>query len=263
MLKVKLFRITHIVLFMFLAMSSFAEGTNLKDTVTVSVFEKANVFFEKEQFSKALSSYESLVEKGAKSENLYYNIANTYFKNGALGKSILYYEKTLKINPQNNDAFHNLRLANTKIEDNLAILPDLFFVSWWKKLKHLFSINTWAWIAISFGWFSVMTFGFYLFSRNLLFKKAAFSKSILFGLVSLLSILIAGIQSEKIFKTEEIVLINSSSYGKDAPSENAANEILFHEGTKLEVLDQVDGFYKVINTEGNTVWVNSTDFLLV
>lgn len=263
MWKVKLFKKLPIVLFVFLAISSFANETSVKDTGASGVFEKANELFQKEQFSEALSAYESLVKKGAKSENLYYNLANTYYKNGELGKSILYYEKTLKINPQNKNSFHNLRLANTKIEDKLEVLPDLFFMSWWKKLKYMFTAKTWAWIAISFAWFSVIAFGFYLFSRNLLFKKAAFSKSIIFGIISLFGILIAGIQSGKIFKTEEIVLINTSSYGKDAPSENAANQILFHEGTKLEVLDQVDGFYKVINSEGLTVWVSADDFLMV
>lgn len=263
MLKVKLFKSLHIVLFSILANYCLAESSLLIEEGNQSVFEKANELYEKEQFSEALLSYKSVVEKGAKSENLYYNLANTYYKTGALGKSILYYEKTLKINPQNKSAFHNLRLANTKIEDKLEVLPDLIFTSWWKKLKYLFSANIWAWIAISFAWFAVLSFGFYLFSKNLLFKKAAFSKFIVFGIVSLLSILIAGIQSEKIFKTEEIVLINTSSYGKDAPSKNAGNQILFHEGTKLEVLDQVDGFYKVINTEGITVWVSLEDFLKV
>ena len=83
MLKVKLFKSLHIVLFSILANYCFAESSLLIEEGNQSVFEKANELYEKEQFSEALLSYKSVVEKGAKSENLYYNLANTYYKTGA------------------------------------------------------------------------------------------------------------------------------------------------------------------------------------
>ena len=226
-------------------------------------FEEANQLYLDGKYEEALKQYEELVSEGKKSENLYYNLANSYYKTGNLGKSILYYEKTLKINPENEKAKHNLRLANTKIEDALETLPELFFVKWWKKLVHFFSMNTWAWIAIAFSWFSVISFAFYLFSKKQLFKKSAFVKSFIFGFIAIVGMLIAGISSGKIFKTEEVVLVANTSYGKDAPSKNAANQELFHEGTKLVVKDKAGDFYKVETSEGNTVWVNKNDFLLI
>lgn len=223
-------------------------------------FEVGNDFYKNGEYSSAIDVYESLIDNNEISENLFYNLANAYFKNDELGFSILFYEKTLKVNPENKDAFHNLRLANTKIEDKLEVLPDLFFIAWWKKLMHYFSANNWAWIAIAFSWFSVIAFAFYLFSKNMLLKKSGFLKAFIFGFISIVSLLIAGVLSEKIFKKEEIVLINSSSYGKDAPSNNASKQGLFYEGIKLEVLDEVDGFYKIISSEGITVWVSAEDF---
>jgi len=226
-------------------------------------FEQGNQFYLEGKYKEAIEVYEFIAENGLETENLCYNTANAYYKNGDLGKSILYYEKTLKINPNNTNAFHNLQLANTKIEKPLEILPDLFFVVWWKKLIHFFTMNTWAWIAISFSWFSVIAFGIYLFSKNLLFKKFAFYKSFIFGFIAIFAMIIAGISSGKIFKTKEVVLVVKSSQSKDAPSKTAANQELFYEGTKLEVKDEVNGFYKAITSEGLTVWVNAEYFWII
>lgn len=245
--------IKQVLLLLFIIINSFSFAN----------FEEANQLYIEGKYQEAVEKYEELLAEGKKSENLYYNLANSYYKTSRLGKSILFYEKTLKINPENKKARHNLQLANTKIEDALETLPELFFVSWWKKLLHLFSMSTWAWIAITFSWFSVIAFAFYLFVKKQLFKKSAFIKSFILGFIAILSMLIAGISSGKIFKTEEVILVAKTSYGKDAPNQKAANQELFHEGTKLLVKDKVADFYKVETSEGNTVWVNKSDFLII
>ncbi len=250
-------KLIHTITFVLFSIFVYGGNNISKDTD----FEKANLLYQNGEFEESLLIYEDLIEKGFKSENLFYNMANAYYKTGSLGKSILYYEKILKINPNNKNAIHNLRFVNTKIEDQLEVLPDLFFIAWWKSLIRFFSANSWAWIAIVFSWFSVIAFGFYLFSKKILFKKAGLIKAFVFGFISFLSMVISGIRAEKIFKKEEIVLIKKSTYGKDAPNVNGANQDLFYEGTKLEVVDKVKGFYKVKSSEGITVWVSSEDFL--
>lgn len=250
-MKNKIKHIFSIVVFALISVTSYSSV----------LFDTANQLYIDGKYFEALEKYETLIKENKTSENLYYNIANSYFKTEQIGKSILYYEKALKINPNNTDAQHNLKLANIKIENKLEIPPKIFFISWWKKLIYFFSTNTWAWIAICFSWFSVIAFAFYLFSKNNLFKKTAFLKSFIFGFISIFGILIAGISSEKIFSKKEIVLIGKTSYGKDAPSDKATKQELFTEGIKLKVKDEVGGFYKVLTSEGNTVWVKKIDFL--
>lgn len=253
-----LFKHIYILFFVFSTLTTFGQKEYVSDKV--STFERANNLYENKKYSQALELYKSLLTDSVHSENLLYNIANVYYKTGSLGKSILFYEKVLKINPGNKNAYHNLSLANSKIEDKLEVLPDLFFVSWWKKIIHYFSINEWSWIAVAFSWFSVIAFAFYLFFKKLFIRKSGFYKTFVFGFISVVSLFIVLILSGKIFHTQEIILINKTSFGKDAPSKKAKNNELFHEGTKLEVMDKVGDFYKTKTSEGVVVWVLTNDF---
>ena len=65
------------------------------------VFQDANLFYSKGNYSKALLSYESLIDQKVQSSEMYYNLGNTYFKSNKIGHAILYYEKAKLLAPNN------------------------------------------------------------------------------------------------------------------------------------------------------------------
>jgi tetratricopeptide (TPR) repeat protein len=76
-----------------------------------SVFAKANQAYNESRFQEAATGYESLVQSGQWSANLFYDLGNAYYRVGNFGKAILNYERALALDPRHPEADANLRLA--------------------------------------------------------------------------------------------------------------------------------------------------------
>ena len=74
--------------------------------------------------------YDSIQQSGLQSAELFYNIGNAYYKLQDWPHCILYYEKALKLDANNEDALHNLELVQLKIVDKIESIPPLFFEKW-------------------------------------------------------------------------------------------------------------------------------------
>lgn len=94
--------------------------------------EQATSVAEREEaFNKALTLYTQIsTDYPAPNGDglIYYNIANSYFQLGQYPWAILYYYKSLKLNPGNDDSYRNLQVALRKLT-----LPQQDPESWLKK----------------------------------------------------------------------------------------------------------------------------------
>ncbi|HDP35440.1 MAG TPA: tetratricopeptide repeat protein [Candidatus Hydrogenedentes bacterium] len=81
------------------------------------IFDQANEAYYQGDNIRAIAGYERLIsEFGVKSPALFYNLGNAWFKEGRLGKAVLYYEAALALDPRFDAASKNLEtvLKNTK-----------------------------------------------------------------------------------------------------------------------------------------------------
>jgi Ca-activated chloride channel homolog len=77
-------------------------------------YNLGNALYKQNQFEPAVTKYETLAAKEADKSKLatyYYNLGNAYFKSQKLDKCIEAYKQSLRINPSDADAKHNLFLA--------------------------------------------------------------------------------------------------------------------------------------------------------
>ena len=58
-----------------------------------AAFENANSAYNAGQFEKAVMLYKEILESGQHSAELYYNLANSYYRLNQVGESIFYFEK--------------------------------------------------------------------------------------------------------------------------------------------------------------------------
>src|SRR5205807_50501 len=88
-------------------------------------FEKANSEYAAGNFKEAISDYNTLVQSGELSANLFYNLGNAYYRTADYGRAILNYERALRIDRQHPEAQANLRIARDESR-GLELTPSLF-----------------------------------------------------------------------------------------------------------------------------------------
>jgi tetratricopeptide (TPR) repeat protein len=74
-------------------------------------FAQANQAYSEGRFQEAVDGYQSLVNSGRWSANLFYDLGNAWYRLGDFGKAIVNYERALALDPQHPEASANLRLA--------------------------------------------------------------------------------------------------------------------------------------------------------
>jgi tetratricopeptide (TPR) repeat protein len=81
------------------------------------LFAQGNQMYEAGDFEGAAEAYERVVGNGVVSSDLFYNLANAYYKLGDLGRAVLNYERALRVAPRDDDARSNLLLMQSMLRD--------------------------------------------------------------------------------------------------------------------------------------------------
>ncbi len=84
-------------------------------------FDEGNRLYGEGDYEGAIEAYSELVDRGVEETDLYYNLGNAFFKNGELGKAVLFYERALRLSPRAEDAKDNLALVESMLRDRQFI----------------------------------------------------------------------------------------------------------------------------------------------
>ena len=237
------------ILFLVLATNVFAQSA-------ASIFDAASKSYEQKDYDTALELYKSIEDLPVFSSDVYYNIANCYYKTHQKASAVLYYERALKLAPNDEDALFNLKLVQLQLIDKLAELPQPFYSKWILKAKNLLSIDGWAKMGLLFiCLFAVLIIGF-LVSDNYRLKKKlfiGFSLALLIGLKSLAMAYFSH-STQKV----SAILMDANAYVKSAPSPQSEDLFMLHEGTKVLFIEEFNDWTKIKLSDGMIGWVEST-----
>lgn len=81
------------------------------------VFAKGNALYEQGNYHGAIEQYTSLLDAGVMDKDLYYNLANSYYKNDDFGRAVLFYERARRLAPRDRDVRENLALVRSQLRD--------------------------------------------------------------------------------------------------------------------------------------------------
>lgn len=219
-------------------------------------FAEANSRYQEGDYDGALARYESILDAGYESGPLYYNMGNTHFKLGDLGRAILHYERALRLSPNDDDIQANLDLARSLTADEITPLPGFWVfrvAGWWVRLVPL-------------GWLTLIVLGGYLvaatctvvwvLSRETTLGQWAVRVSVVSAAVALLFGVNLAARELQIGVAEEAVVMADEVAVQSAPSDDTALQIFtVHQGTKVRIDTRAEEWAEVVLADGKVGWV--------
>ena len=208
----------------------------------------------KNDYASAIQIYEALLNRG-EAADIYYNLGNSY-KAGDIAKAILNYERALLLQPGNGDIRANLEIARSKTVDKVEPVPEIFFVSWTKSLINSMSVDSWAVCGVVCFILLIVSLYLFIFSKQIVLKKAGFISGIVFLAVTILANVFANQQKDELTNRNSAIVINPSVTVRSTPSESGTSLFILHEGHKVGVKDGSMKDWKEIRLEdGKVGWV--------
>jgi tetratricopeptide (TPR) repeat protein len=219
------------------------------------LFTKGNEFYKNGDYLKAIDSYKSIEEQGLQSDDLFFNLGNCYYKLNKVAPAIYYYEKTIKLNPENKKAITNLTFAKRMTIDVIDELPKTFLQKLSESIIQKFSFDTWAIIAVVASFLVAIFFLLYYFSFSSAKKLMYFNSSIISLVVLIITLFFSIENYNQVLKNRTAIIFATKVEVKEAPSTSSDEVFELHEGTKVIVLDELDHWKKIKITDGKTGWI--------
>jgi tetratricopeptide (TPR) repeat protein len=216
---------------------------------------EANKSYSDGKFDEAVKTYESLVSKGYRSDVLYFNLGNAYYKSKNIPAAILNYERANLLNPGDENINFNLDLAKTFTVDRIEPLPEFFMVTFFKKIRQFMSTNGWAYTGVLFLVISLVLAYLFWFSYSPSLKRITFSVGIVTALITILSFTFSAQQKNNIINHNYGILFPSVIAVKSSPGESGKDLFVLHAGTKVKIIDSVGDWLEVRIADGNQGWI--------
>lgn len=252
MLKLKLHKILLLNILYFVLMS------NLGAADAQQVFQEANQAYTSGNYAAAVEKYESILKKNVFSKELYYNLGNSYYRLYQAGKSVLNYERALRLAPGDKDIQQNLTLARERIVDNIEPFSSVFIVRWWQLLRGYLNADAWSMVALFFLWIGIANMVIWLLSKNRSIKIRSFVVALILIPLSILPFLLAYTAQMGVNSNNFAIVMNHEVPFRISPDMSAEQTATLHEGLKVEIMDALSNLIKVKLPNGEEGWIEET-----
>jgi len=216
-------------------------------------FYRGNTLYEEGQYERAIQEYSHLLEQGLESGNLYFNLGNSYFKKGELGKAILNYERARRLIPRDSDLITNYQFAASKIAYNTSEGS-----SWLQRSFdrfNMFTLNE-VTIILSCIFISILLF---LTGSIFIIKIRRYSALVL-GLTFVVFMTFAFSLYGKVSVLDsEAVIISENAETKYEPLDNATTHFTLYEGMKVFILELKTEWVKIRRPDGKIGWIRTAE----
>jgi tetratricopeptide (TPR) repeat protein len=228
-----------------------------------ALFKSASEAYNEGDYNKAVASYLKILENGKHSAALYFNLGNAYYKLNKIAPSIYYYEKALLLTPNDREIKENLAFAQNMTLDAVEKLPETGFARLYNNAREWMSFDQWSFAAIVFVLLFVISYIAFYYLKYTYQKRLAFITSITSLLLSLISLVIAFILYTDFNAQEPAIVFAEEVVVRSEPNSRGAQAFVLHEGTKVEVVDQLNDYKKIQLLDGKTGWIPASEIKLL
>ncbi len=210
------------------------------------------------KYEQAVNNFLFVANKNIKNGKLFYNIGNSYFNKNELGQAILWYERALKLIPNDPDLKFNINYARTFIKDKNENKPSPFYniIFFWKNIFSITTIQILSIILFSIFW--ILSAVYYVKKYYILKLPTIilFTISIIFITTSFFNF-----YNENYIKTG--VIISEKVSIRSGLSDNSTELFILHAGTKVIIKDTKHNFLKIYFSKGKIGWIRKQDIKII
>jgi tetratricopeptide (TPR) repeat protein len=228
-----------------------------------TLFEQGNALYNEGKYAEAIERYKTILTSKKHSAEVYYNLANAHYKLNNVAPSIYYFEKALQLNPEDAEIINNIAFARNMTIDAIDTVPEVGFSRFIKKTINWLSFNNWSKLAVACVFLFVILFLTYYFAYTSNRKRIAFLTSILSLIVAFVSVVMAFQRYSIEASDNPAIVFSQESIVKTEPNLRSEEAFRLHEGTKIQVLEEVKSWKKIKIADGTIGWISSEDVKLL
>lgn len=215
-----------------------------------ALFYQANINYQEGSFEAAIKDYNRLIGMGWESGNLYYNLGNSYFKEGKLGLAVLSYDKAKSFIPNDSDLKSNYDYVLQRLK-----LEPRPFGGWIERIVYVLFQgmtidNLTVFLSILYMALIVLLISG-LFSPRL--KRYTGLASFVF--VALFVLSAYALQMKINYLHKFAVVTVSQADARFEPLDNATVYFSLPEGSKVEVVEKAGDWCKIRRFDNKLAWI--------
>ena len=227
------------------------------------LWSSANEKYATGEFSAALAGYKEIEAMGYASDALFYNIGNCYFKISDVARSILYYERALRLNPSGRDIKYNLALAKEYTLDKIEEVPEFIVTTWIRDINYIFSSDVWTYISVIFFIAAALLLLFFRYGPTPSLRKLSFFLSMFLILFGLIFTLFAWNQRSAYHKEDAAIVMLPVSSVRNSPDGSGSPLFILHEGTKVQLIESLGNWRRIELSDGRQGWIFGNDIEII
>lgn len=241
--------------FLLFSLMSFLSVSACYGNEDEQLLRRADSAYQQENYPAAISLYEQIAANGNEGSILFYNLGNAYYKSGENAKALLWYERALKLDPSDEDIQHNIAFVNRKIIDKIDAVPETLFAQWWHKVTNLLTERQWAVLSIIGSFLLFLSIGAYLFARSGGVRTTGFVTFWISIIIIVFSVIFANRQKEKAIHHTDAIVMDLVVDAKNAPNAGGKNLFVIHEGLKVQITNEMNGWVEIRLPNGEKGWI--------
>jgi len=218
------------------------------------VYAQGNSEYQKGNYESAERLYHQLLNSGADSSEVYYNLGNACFKLKKLGEAIYYWEKAQQKAPADRDIRENLQFANLMVVDRIETQPDPLPLRILSTLQNLLSVEQESWLVLALFVAANLLFTAFLTVKT----RNSFRALIASTVLGALFVVFGCSLSWKIFESnhrKQGIVTEQKVDVRSGPGLENIPVFTIHEGIKVRVLGSANDWYQISLPNGWNGWL--------
>ena len=215
------------------------------------LFFKANQAYKDGHYQAAVKGYQELASRGGGGGHLFYNLGNSYYRLGELGRAILNYERARLLIPRDADLNFNLNQARDQTIDQAAESPGLLAQGFfWLDNLNLHEV---------FGAFVVVNALFFGFLALRLFRRPEWTWYVLivFAIFAALGVASLGVKWHQVAGDDRAVIVAKQAKVLAGPDPGDTLIYRVHQGAVVHFERAENNWILVSIGQDKRGWVRS------